>query len=110
MNGQNHKKRRFCKMNSDKEDSQGPAVEVLYLNTNEEAKFHAGWSETVQSIWEKSYTALGEARREGDTFECQDGSSLMSQLGSTLEQLREQKICHGRKFQIRGPAGGAWLA
>lgn len=86
-----------------------PIVEVIDLNTNEEVKFHASWSDTLQTIWDKAYGELKEGRRDGDTFECQDGTSLTSHLGLTLEQLREKKICQARKFQIRGPAGGAWL-
>jgi len=97
-------------MNNEHKENGNPVVQVLYLNTNEEVKFHSSWSDTLQHVWNRAYEELKETRRDGDSFECQDGTSLTSYLGSTLEQLREQKICLARKFQIRGPAGGAWLA
>jgi hypothetical protein len=84
-----------------------PAVEVLYLKTNAEKTFHAHWNTTLQQVWDQAYVELGEAKVAGDTFECQDGMKLAAYLGQTLEQLRDQKICVNRKFQIRGPAGGA---
>jgi len=79
----------------------------LYLKTNDEKKFHVHWNNTLQQIWDRAYTELGEAKQAGDTFECQDGTKLGAYLGLTLEQLRDRKICVDRKFQIRGPAGGA---
>ena len=50
----------------------GPAVEVVYLNTNEDVKFHASWDETVTQVWEEGYRRLEEIRREGDEFQCQE--------------------------------------
>ena len=85
----------------------GPAVEVVYLNTNEEAKFHASWNDTLHMVWDMAYTALGETPRDGDEIQCQDGSSLMSYLSLTLAQLRDQHICENRKFEIRSATGGA---
>jgi hypothetical protein len=92
----------------EKEQPGGPEVEVVDLKTNAEAKFHAQWSDTLRAVWERSYTELKESRRDGDTLECQDGTDLAPYLDSTLEQLRDRKICHGRKLQIKGPTGGAW--
>lgn len=89
------------------QENQGPIVEVVYLKTNEETKFHARWSDTLQQVWDQAYKELGEAKQAGDSFECQDGTKLDPYLTLTLEQLRERKICVNRKFQIRGPAGGA---
>jgi hypothetical protein len=82
-------------------------VDFLYLKTNEEKKFHVQWNNTLQQVWDQAYTELGEAKQNGDTLECQNGTKLAPYLGQTLEQLRDQKICVDRKFQIRGPAGGA---
>jgi len=91
----------------EKPDTGGPIVEVEDLHTNEEVKFHAEWTDTVQQVWDKAYVELGEARRETDVFECKDGQSLMDSLNLTLEQLRERHTCQNRKFQIRGGTGGA---
>jgi len=85
----------------------GPAVEVLYLNTNEEAKFHASWNGTLQQVWDEAYTKLGETRHEGDEIQCQDGASLMGYLSLTLAELRDRHICQNRKFAIRSATGGA---
>jgi hypothetical protein len=92
---------------SKEDDKGGPIVEVEDLHTNEDTKFHAKWTDTVQHIWDQSYLELGETRRPTDVFECKDGQSLMSVLNLTLEQLREQHTCQNHKFQIRGGPGGA---
>lgn len=89
------------------ENQGNPVVHVLYLKTNDEKSFHAHWDTTLQQVWDQAYTELGEKKQDGDTFECQNGTKLGAYLGQTLEQLRDQKICVDRKFQIRGPAGGA---
>lgn len=51
-----------------KPDDGGPIVEVSDLHTNEDAKFHAGWTDTVQQIWDRAYNELGETRKETDVF------------------------------------------
>jgi hypothetical protein len=91
----------------DKDRDKRPAVEVIYLNTNEEAKFHAGWDDTLQQVWDRAYAELGETRRDGDELQCQDGGSLMGQLTLTLAQLRDQHVCPSRKYAIRSATGGA---
>jgi NADH:ubiquinone oxidoreductase subunit len=87
--------------------SENPNVEVVYLNTNEEAKFHAHWHDTLQHVWDEAYKKLGETKREHDEFQCHDGHSLMGHLNQTLEELRERHICKDRKFAIRSETGGA---
>ena len=91
----------------DKDHDKGPVVEVVYLNSNEETKFHASWHNTLQHVWDEAYKKLGETRREGDEFQCQDGGSLMGHLTLTLEQLRDRHICKEREFAIRSATGGA---
>ena len=85
----------------------GPVVEVEDLHTNEDVRFPVKWTDTIQQIWDKAYKELGEARKDTDVFECKDGQSLAGSLSLTLEQLRDQHICQGLKFQIRGGTGGA---
>lgn len=89
------------------EKDRGPIVEVADLNTNREVKFHAAWSDTLKTIFERAYHELNEAKVEGDEFICQTGPSLMPHLQLTLEQAREQHLCPNRKFAIRRPTGGA---
>ncbi len=84
-----------------------PMVEVVYLNTNEDTKFHEPWSHTVQQVWDTAYVKLGEQRKVGDQFETQDGKSIMPYLALTLSQLRDQHISANRKFQIKCETGGA---
>jgi hypothetical protein len=91
----------------DKGDDKGPAVEVLYLNTNEEVKFHAAWDETLQHVWDESYGKLGETKRANDELQCQDGVSLMPYLTLTLAEMRDKHLCQNRKFAIRSETGGA---
>ena len=89
------------------QNEKGPAVEFVYLKTNDEVKFHAGWDETLQSVWEMAYGKLEETKLGGDEVECRSGTSLMPYLAFTLAQLRDQQICASRKFQIRSETGGA---
>jgi hypothetical protein len=84
-----------------------PVVQVLYLNTNEETRFHVSWNDTLQQVWDEGYTKLGETRREGDEIQCQEGASLMSYLTLTLAELRDRHICQDRKYAIRSATGGA---
>jgi len=82
-------------------------LHVKSLVTGEKAEFKIPSDATLQAAWDESYLELKEARRDGDTFRCADGSDLMSQLGLTLRQLREDGICLGERFEIRGRSGGA---
>lgn len=88
-------------------DHGAPVVEVVYLNSNEETRFHAAWEDTLAMVWDEAYRKLEESRRQGDELQCQDGASLMPYLTLTLAQLRERRICPGRKFAIRSETGGA---
>jgi hypothetical protein len=92
---------------NDAPEKGGPEVFVEDLNTSRDVKFHANWSDTLQKVWDAAYSKLAEARRERDQFECKDGKSLMTYLALTLEQYRDQHICSGFKFQIKGDTGGA---
>jgi hypothetical protein len=85
----------------------GPIVEVTNLNTNDSVKFHAKWEETLQQVWTTAYTELKESPKPGDELLCEGGASLMGYLNLTLAQLRDQKVCQNRKYQIRRATGGA---
>lgn len=82
-------------------------VHVKSLVTGEKANFSMSLASTVQAAWDESYAELKEARRDGDTFRCADGTDLMSKLSVTLAQLRDEKVCNGERFEIRGRSGGA---
>lgn len=95
----------------DQDDPVGePEVEVTDLNTNRKVKFHAKWSDSLQHVWDQAYIELKEKRRQRDELECADGKPLTQFLAQTLEQLRKQHICPGRKYQIKGETGGAHAA
>jgi len=90
------------------DDDRGPRVEVLYVNSLKEVAFHAEWNDTFAEVWERAYRELKEKRKEGDKFQCRDGSvDLTPHLQLTLRQARERGICAKRHFQIAGPTGGA---
>jgi len=91
----------------DHEKKGEPIVEVTYLKTNKEVRFHVEWTNTLQFVWDKAYDELHEKKVADDKFECSDGNLLTAYLDDTLEQLREKKICVDRKYQIHGPTGGA---
>ncbi|HZQ46594.1 MAG TPA: hypothetical protein VFC07_06260 [Verrucomicrobiae bacterium] len=84
-----------------------PIVEVTDLNTNTSVKFFARWEETLAQVWTNAYGELKEARKPGDEFLCEGGGTLTEHLNSTLAQLREQKVCQNRHYQIRRATGGA---
>lgn len=88
-------------------DAERAEVHVKSLVTGEKANFPVSLDATVQTVWDESYKELQEARRDGDTFRCADGTDLMSKLALTLGQLREEKVCDGERFEIRGRSGGA---
>lgn len=95
------------KQNPGQNEGQGPIVEVTNLNTNETVKFHVKWEDTLNQVWDEAYDELKETRNPGDQLLCEGGESLMGYLNSTLAQLRDQKVCQNRKYQIRRPTGGA---
>jgi hypothetical protein len=82
-------------------------IHVKSLVTGEKANFPMSLDATVQTAWDESYKELQEVRRDGDTFRCADGTDLMSKLNLSLGQLREEKVCEGEQFEIRGRSGGA---
>jgi hypothetical protein len=87
----------------------GPEVEFLDLNTNHDYRFHVRWSDKLQSALDSVYTRIGEAQTDEDKLLCGDkeGASLMAHLALTFENLRDQKICLGRKYKLRRKTGGA---
>ncbi|MBI2313632.1 MAG: hypothetical protein HYU77_14120 [Betaproteobacteria bacterium] len=82
-------------------------VEFVYLNSNAEVKFEVKWNDKLVDVWNVAYDKLTEAKKPTDQLECQTGESLMADLQLSLEELRERKVCHARKFQIRSETGGA---
>jgi len=93
-----------------REDEQGRKhvqVHVTYLNTNEEVRLRVGLEETLTAVWDRAYTELGEARRDGDQLQCADGTSLMDALDRTMAEVHEQHLCPGRQLEIRSQTGGA---
>jgi hypothetical protein len=87
-------------------------VEVKSLVTGERAKFTMPLTATLDQTWSEAYAKLEESKRDGDTFQCaapKEGASLMSELGLTLEQARNQQICGSAAchYEIKGPSGGA---
>lgn len=82
-------------------------VQVKSLKTAETVKFKLNDSATLQSVWDTALTELNEVRNPGDTFRCAKGQDLTNLLDQTLAQLQREKICDDRKFEIKGPSGGA---
>lgn len=82
-------------------------VHVKNLKTNQKVDFKMPETATVADTWAQAYAELVEQRSDGDEFQCADGTSLMGKLTTTLEELHAEKVCQARKFEIRGPTGGA---
>jgi hypothetical protein len=82
-------------------------VHVKSLVTGEAVRFKMEATATVKATWDKAYEELKEQPRQGETFRCANGTDLTDRLDVTLEQLRQESICPGDHFEIRGPSGGA---
>lgn len=84
-----------------------PEVQVTYLNTNEDANFHAEWGWTLQQVWDAAYDELKEAKKPDDLFKSASGVDLTPYLSMTVREAFEKKIAHPLKFEIRSATGGA---
>jgi hypothetical protein len=87
-------------------------VHVRSLVTGESARFPMALEATLEETWAEAYRKLDERRREGDTLQCAgaaEGRSLMDDLGLTLREVRQRRICDDEAFryEIKGPSGGA---
>jgi len=84
-------------------------VHVIHVNEVEKASFKEPIDATLQQVWDKSYEELKIARQPKDIFQTggEHPKSLMSYLGLTLAQAREQKIITDFHFGIASETGGA---
>ena len=82
-------------------------IHVKSLITGEHVNIKLPVTSTVEEVWNQANRKLEESRRDGDTIRCADGTDLMLRLSSTLQDLEDQDVCKGRRFEIRGPSGGA---
>ncbi len=84
-----------------------PEIQVTYLNTNEEVKFHAEWGWNLQQVWDAAYTELEETKKQGDLFKSASGTDLTPYLNKTVREVFDAKIVHPLRFEIRSATGGA---
>lgn len=84
-----------------------PEVQVTYLSTNAEKKFHVEWDWTLQQVWDLAYEKLEEARKPKDLFKTEGGTDLTPYLAVTVRRAFEEKIARPFKFEIRSETGGA---
>jgi hypothetical protein len=89
-----------------KHDKEVP-IHVKSLKTGEKRNFKMSESASLDQVWTQANVELDENRGGEDTFRCEGGLDLMDRLNQTLAQLREEKICVNRHFEIKGPSGGA---
>jgi galactitol-specific phosphotransferase system IIB component len=84
-------------------------VHVIHVNEVEKASFKEKLAATLQQVWDKSYVELKIPRKPKDVFQTagKQPKSLMSYLGLTLEQARQQKIIEDFCFGIASETGGA---
>lgn len=82
-------------------------VHVKSLKTGEKRNFKMSEDATLEQVWTQANVELGESRGGEDTFRCDGGLDLMGRLNQSLTQLREEKVCVNRHFEIKGPSGGA---
>jgi hypothetical protein len=81
-------------------------VLVLYVPTSRSVKFTIDKNATLQQLFDKAYTDLGESKRPGDQYFCQNGVILTNELSRTVEAAISG-LCKGTNFEIRNQSGGA---
>ncbi len=84
-------------------------VHVVHVNEVEKASFEESIHATLQQVWDKSYKELKIERKPKDIFQTagEHPKSLMSYLGLTLAQARDQKVIADFCFGIASETGGA---
>ena len=80
-----------------------------HVNEVEKASFKERLTATLQQVWDKAYVDLKIQRKPKDVFQTagEHPKSLMSYLGLTLKQAREQKVIEDFRFGIASETGGA---
>ena len=81
-------------------------VSVLYVPTSRSVKFKIDKNDTLQQFFDKAYAELGESKRTGDQYFCQNGINLTNELSRTVESAISG-LCKGTNFEIRNQSGGA---
>lgn len=84
-------------------------VYVVHVNEVEKAHFKEKLTATLQQVWDTSYVKLEIPRKPKDVFQTggEHPKSLMTHLGLTLEQARQQKVIEDFHFGIASETGGA---
>ena len=100
-------------MNEQAEESKhhGKHVEIHVQDIKEVERvtFPDSITATLAQVWDKAYVELKVARRPKDILQTEgrNPKSLMSYLGLTLEQARDQGIIADYRFSIASETGGA---
>jgi hypothetical protein len=84
-------------------------VHVIHVNEVEKASFKEKLTATLQQVWDMSYLELKIPRKPKDVFQTagEHPKSLLTYLGLTLEQARQQKVIDDFRFGIASETGGA---
>jgi len=84
-------------------------VQVVHVNETERVSFKESLQATLQQVWDEAYLKLHIERKPKDIFQTasEHPKSLMSYLGLTLAQAREQKVIADFCFGIASETGGA---
>jgi len=84
-------------------------IHVQDIKEAERVTFPDSITATLRQVWDKAYVELKVERRPKDIFQTQGHSpkSLMSHLGLTLEQARDQGVINDYRFSIASETGGA---
>jgi hypothetical protein len=94
---------------AEQKDHDKVEVHVTHVNEVETAKFKASLQATLQAVWDEAYVKLGLSKQPKDIFQTAGNhpTSLMSHLGLTLAQAREQGLIKNYHFEIVSETGGA---
>ena len=91
------------------EEAERVTVHVIHVDDVEKASFQESIHKMLDQVWAKSYDELHIAREADDIFQTDSKppKSLMSYLGLTLKQAKEQRVIEDYRFGIVSKTGGA---
>jgi hypothetical protein len=91
------------------DEAERVTVHVIHVDEVEKASFKESVRKTLNEVWAKSYDELHITREPDDIFQTDSKppKSLMSYLGLTLKQAREEHVIDNYHFGIVSKTGGA---
>ena len=84
-------------------------VHVKHINEVKSVDFKVPRQATLQAVWDQAYVKLEIPKRDTDIFQTagEKPKSLMSFLGMTVDEAKEEGVISNYRFEIASETGGA---